>query len=148
MHCVCCVCVCQVTQSCPTLCSPTKCSPPGSSVHGIFQARILEWGAISCFRGLSWSSGQTWVSCIGRWILYHCTTWEAPNASQVLIMSVCSGASHVWLFVTPWTVTCQAPLSMEFFRQEFWSRFPFPSAYNSYSINMELCLPEWNSACI
>ena len=35
----------EVTQSCPTLCDPMDCSPPGSSVHGIFQARVLEWGA-------------------------------------------------------------------------------------------------------
>ena len=34
-------------QSCPTLCDPMDCSPPGSSVRGIFQARILEWGAIA-----------------------------------------------------------------------------------------------------
>jgi len=33
----------EVAQSCPTLCNPMDCSPPGSSVHGIFQARILEW---------------------------------------------------------------------------------------------------------
>ena len=37
----------EVTQSCPTLCDPTDCSLPGSSIHGIFQARILEWVAIS-----------------------------------------------------------------------------------------------------
>ena len=37
----------EVAQSCPTLCDPTDCSPPGSSVHGIFQARVLEWGAIA-----------------------------------------------------------------------------------------------------
>ena len=43
--------VCSVTQSCPALCSPMDCSPPGSSVHGIFQARILQWVAISS-RGL------------------------------------------------------------------------------------------------
>ena len=41
-----------VAQSCPTLCDPTDCSPPGSSVHGILQARILEWVAISFFRDL------------------------------------------------------------------------------------------------
>ena len=35
----------EVTQSCSTLCNPTDCSPPGSSAHGIFQARVLEWGA-------------------------------------------------------------------------------------------------------
>ena len=39
-------CLCLVTQSCPTLCDPKDCSPPGSSVHGISQARILEWVAI------------------------------------------------------------------------------------------------------
>ena len=37
----------EITQSCPTLCNPTNCSPPGSSAHGIFQARVLEWGAIA-----------------------------------------------------------------------------------------------------
>ena len=39
--------LCLVTQSCPTLCDPVDCSPPGSCVHGILQARILEWVAIS-----------------------------------------------------------------------------------------------------
>ena len=39
----------EVTQSCPTLCDPADCSPPGSSVHGILQARVLEWAAISLF---------------------------------------------------------------------------------------------------
>ena len=43
--------VCAVTQSCPTLCDPLDCSPPGSSVHGILQARILEWAAIPFSRG-------------------------------------------------------------------------------------------------
>ena len=48
-----CVCVCMCTQSCPSLCSSIDCSPPGSSVHGIVQARILEWVAISYSRGTS-----------------------------------------------------------------------------------------------
>ena len=38
-------------QSCPTLCDPMDCGPPGSSVHGIFQARVLEWGAIAFSEG-------------------------------------------------------------------------------------------------
>ena len=42
-----------VAQSCPTLSDPMDCSPPGSSVHGVFQARVLEWGAISFSRGSS-----------------------------------------------------------------------------------------------
>ena len=46
-------CCCEVAQSCPTLCNPTDCSLPGSFFHGIFQARILEWVAISFSRGSS-----------------------------------------------------------------------------------------------
>ena len=60
-----CVWVCVlVTQSCPTLCDPMGCSPSRSSVHGIFQARILEWVAISFSRGSSWPQDRTQVSCI------------------------------------------------------------------------------------
>ena len=46
--------VCVSAQSCPTLCDPMNCSPPGSSVHGILQARILEWVAISSSTASSW----------------------------------------------------------------------------------------------
>ena len=48
----------------PTLCNPMDCSPPGSSVHGILQARILEWVAIPFSRGSSRSRDWTWASCI------------------------------------------------------------------------------------
>ena len=74
------VCVCTRTrahthtQSCPTLCDPMDCRLPGSSVHGILQARTLEWVAISSSRGSSRPRNRTRVShisCIGRWILYH-----------------------------------------------------------------------------
>ena len=51
-------------QSCPTLCDPIDGNPPGSSVHGIFQARTLEWVAISSSSGSSWPRDQTHVSCI------------------------------------------------------------------------------------
>ena len=47
-------CYCLVAKSCPTLCKPMDCSLPGSSVHGISQARILAWVAISFSRGASW----------------------------------------------------------------------------------------------
>ena len=55
---------CEVAQSCPTLCDPMDCSPPGSCVHGILQARILEWVAISFSRRSSWPRDWTQVSCI------------------------------------------------------------------------------------
>ena len=55
-------------------CDPMNCSPPGSSDHGIFQARILNSVAISSSRGSSPPRGQThvaYVSCIGKCVLYH-----------------------------------------------------------------------------
>ena len=51
-----------VTQSCLTLCDPTDCTLPSSSVHGIFQARVLEWIAISFSRGSSQPRNRTLVS--------------------------------------------------------------------------------------
>ena len=59
-----------------TLCDLVDSNPPGSSIHGIFQARILEQVATSYSRGSSQPRDQT---CIGRQILYHCTSWEAPK---------------------------------------------------------------------
>ena len=71
-------CCCLVAKSSLTPCDPKDCSPPGSSVHGISQARILEWAAISFSRGLSQPRDQTRISCIGRYILYCWATLETP----------------------------------------------------------------------
>ena len=73
---------CSVTQPCPTLCDTVDYSPPGSSVHGISQARMLDQVAVSFSRGSFQPWDQTCVSrasCIVRssWILYHRATWEA-----------------------------------------------------------------------
>ena len=54
--------LCLVTQSCPTLCDPMDCSPPGPSVHGILQARVLEWVAMPSSRGSFQLRDQTQVS--------------------------------------------------------------------------------------
>ena len=63
-----------VAQSCPTLCNPMDCSPPGYTVHGIFQARILEWVPISFSRGSSQPRHRTWVSHIaGRFFTIWAT---------------------------------------------------------------------------
>ena len=59
-------------QLCPTLCDPMDCSPPGSSVHGILQARILEWVAIPFSRGSSQPRDQTQVSCTEYYCYSHC----------------------------------------------------------------------------
>ena len=67
---------CTVTKSCPTLYDTMDCNLPDSSVHGISQAKILEWVSIPFSRGSSQPRDQTHVSWIGKWILYHCTTQE------------------------------------------------------------------------
>ena len=85
-----------VAQSCLTLCDPVGCSSPGSSVHGILQARTLEWVAIS-----------------------FSNVWKWKGKVKSL--------SRVWPSVIPWTAAFQAPLSMGFSRQEYWSGVPLPS---------------------
>ena len=63
-----------VAQACLTLCDSMDCSLPGSFVHGIVQARILEWVAIPSSRGSSQPRDRTWVSCIaGRFFTIGAT---------------------------------------------------------------------------
>ena len=70
-----------VAQSCPTLCDPRDCSLPGSSVHGILQARILEWVAIPFSRGPSQPRDWTQVSCIaGKFF----TIWATGETGGLL----------------------------------------------------------------
>ena len=99
--------MCLVAQLCPTLCDPMDCCLPGSSACGLFQASILEWGAISYTRGSFWPKDWTLISCIscnGRWILYHehhLGKWKSLSRLQ--------------LFATLWTIQ-----STEFSRPEYW----------------------------
>ena len=75
-----------VAQSCRTLCDPVDCSPLGSSVRGILQARILKWIAIPSSRGSSRPRDQThisYVSCIGRQVLYHLYHQECNSKCKV-----------------------------------------------------------------
>ena len=68
-------------QSCPTLCDPTDCSLPGSSVHGVFLARIREWVAMPSSKGSSWPRDQTQVSCIaGRFF----TIWATRRNKRIM----------------------------------------------------------------
>ena len=70
---------CLVTKSCLTFYNPVDYSPPGSSVHEILQARILEWTAISFSRGSSRPRDQRRISFFDRWILYHWASREAQS---------------------------------------------------------------------
>ena len=87
------ICICQlsfffffskvsVAKSCPTLCDCMDCSLPGSSVHGISQARLLEWVAIYFSRGSSQPRDRTWVSCVaGRFF----TIWATREALKNIV---------------------------------------------------------------
>ena len=83
----------KVAQSCPTLSNPLDCSLPGSSIHGIFQARVLERGAIA-------------------FSVLHCQVGSLP--AEPMGKGKGKSLSGVRLFVTPWTVAYQAPLSWDF----------------------------------
>ena len=88
-------------QSCPALCNLMDCSPPGSSVHGIFQARILEWVAISTSRCSFQPRDQTHiscVSCISRRMLYHWSAWEAKWEGVNAYFWISSSTSICWHF--------------------------------------------------
>ena len=148
------------------------CSPPGSSVHGISQARRLDWVAISFSRDLP-HPGFKPMSPV----------WQvdsSPRSHQLspflpmcvcVFVCVCYLLSCVWLFATPWTAALQAPLSMGFSRQGYWSGLPFPSQeicpdpgfepgspalqadslpsapprkpFSSYAYSLFLCLPSY-----
>ena len=86
-----------VAQSCPTLCDPMDCSPPGSSVHEIFQARILEWVAISFSRGSSQPRDWTQVSCTAGRFFTDWATREAQECSKYHTTALISHASKVML---------------------------------------------------
>ena len=78
-------CMCaKLLQSCLTLCDPMDCSS-GSSAHGILQARILEWGAMPTSRQSSGPKDRTrvsYVSCFGRWVLYHSRHLGSPLSTS------------------------------------------------------------------
>ena len=85
----------EVAHLCLTLCDPMDCSLPGSSIHEIFQARVLEWVAISFSRGSSQPRNRTQDSCIAS---RHFTTWATREATEPGIK---------W-----WAVLCWGPESL------------------------------------
>ena len=90
-----------VTQSCPTLCNPMDCSPPGFSIHGILQARILEWVAISFSRGTSWPRDWTcdfWGQVTkGNYYELKCVLLSSLSNSCVGILT--HSTSEMWHYL-------------------------------------------------
>ena len=102
---------CSVTKSCSTLCDPMDYSPPGSSVHGIFQARILQWVAISSSRDLP-DPGMQLASPIVACRLFTSEPLVTIKPCLIVQFSSVQSLSRVRLFATPWTEACQAFLSI------------------------------------
>ena len=86
------------------LCDPVDCSLPGSWIHGILQARILEWVAISFSRGSSWPRDRTWVSCIAD---RRFTVWATREALKIwftcwaVVRLTCKNSSQILILCQP-----------------------------------------------
>ena len=93
----------EFTQSCPTLCDPMDYSSPSSSIHGIFQARVLEWVAISFSRGSPWPRDWTWISCIAGRLF---TIWATREAYKGKWKSPPDNIKHSWC--CKWTEIAQS----------------------------------------
>ena len=105
-------------QSSLTLFDPLDCSPPGSSVHGILQAKILQWVAIYSSGGSSWFRTWTCVSYRAAPAVQAdslpLSHWGSPTHTHTHThthVAVVQSLSCVQLFATSWTVACQASMS-------------------------------------
>ena len=94
------MCVCVLVAQWCRLCNPMDGSPPGSSVHGIFQARILEWVAIPFSRGSSQARDQTHVSCAaGRFFTIWATREALKKGQHCIITKLLKLCVHWKLFL-------------------------------------------------
>ena len=123
---------CKCAQLCPTPCDAKDYSPPGSSVYGIFQARILAAAAAkslqSCPTLCDPRNGSLPGSSVPGILQVRTLEWVAISFSNAWEWKVkMKSLSRVRLFATPWTAAYQAPPSMGFSRQEYWSGLPFLS---------------------
>ena len=118
-------------------------SLPGYSAHGIFQARILEWVAVSFSRGFPQPMDWTCISWSGKRIIYQWTIREAQSLPYKEVNQLFSAQllQSCPTLVTPWTVARQAPLSKGFFKQEYWSELPHPPPGNLPDPGTELPSP-------
>ena len=139
-------------QSCPTLCDPIEGSPPGSPVPGILQARVLEWVAIafSARHSAAAAAAKSLRSCptlcdprdgsppgspVPGTPQARTLEWVAISFSNAWKWKVkLKLLSHDRLIVTPWTAAHQAPPSMGFSRQEYWSGVPLSSPQDTLVI--------------
>ena len=162
-----------IVKSCPTLCDPMDCCPPGSSIHGIFQARILEWVAISFSRRSSRLRDWTWVSGnVSRhfYPLSHQGSWWMDETMggkdtvkinwRVLIRrgsAMCDtasrdcaqGAERQFYFPVPWHWGSTLQSAGDWIQRWIWSPLllhPFPFLQFSCSSHVWLFAAPWTAA--
>ena len=141
-------------------CDPMDCSPPGFSVHGILQARILEWVATPSSRdGTAAAAAKSLQSCptLCDPIDGSPPGFTVPGILQARTLEwVAISFSSAWkwkgkvkslfralLLATPWTGAYQAPPSMGFSRQEYWSGVPLPSLRDGTPVSYVSCISRW-----
>ena len=97
----------KLLQPCLTLCHSMDHSLPGSSVHGILHARVLEWVAMSSYRGSSWPRSRTMslVSCIGRWVLYHQCHLGSPASKYLSTNYLLTVKGRILIVTLVWKIS-------------------------------------------
>ena len=116
-------CACMYDQSYLTLCDPVDCCPPASSAHRIFQARVLEWVAISYSRGSSQPKDQTQISCIGRRFL----PLGKPQCISLLFLTM-----SFYISPSPMVITFLQPIIISYL--DDWNAFVVDLASNLASL--------------
>ena len=92
-----------ITQLCLILCDPVDCSPPGSNVHGIIQARLLEWVAIPFSGGSSWPRDWTQVFCVAGWFFAIWATTDLAPSKKIVPIYIPSNRGYMsfWSSIMP-----------------------------------------------
>ena len=121
-----------VTQLCLTLCHPKDCNPPGSSVHGILQARILEWVALHFSRGSSPPRDWTCVSCIASRFYTIWATKEAQSYSYSMPKFM-----ETWIFKTLVSFTFHCPIFPALFLKP--PHLDFHYCLSTFSMHKHAC---------
>ena len=130
----------KVTQSCPTLSDPMDCSPPGSSIHGIFQARVLDWGAIAFS---DWDNHMVFIFNLLMWcitLIYlqilknPCILGIKPTWSRFMIFLICC-----WILL--------ARILLRIFTSMFISVLACSVQFSSVALHVRLFATPWTAAC-
>ena len=141
-------------QLCLTLCNPMDCSPPGSSVHGIFQARILEGVARPSSRGSSPPTDWAWVSCVSCIAGGFFTTElleKAPDSSQGCSKCCVTGGAHILVFVCGATSVFHRKYAVFCFKEQenfYYGSWSINSILQGNIFNYDIVICKWQETSL